>query len=63
MEQKISSVAQKGVLMKRSNFPGRKRVRQDEAKVRQDAYDKVSYEVKLKAAGPEERRKLLAKGG
>ncbi len=45
--------------MERSNFPGRKQVKQNKAKVRH----KVPYEVKLKAVGPKKRKKLLAKGG
>jgi hypothetical protein len=47
----------------RKNFENRKKARKDSAKVRQEAYDKLSFEQKLQKAvpGSKEHDKLVYK--
>jgi len=49
--------------MKRAKLAHRKAKRQQDAKARQEAYNKLSFEQKLAQAGTKQKAKLLAKLG
>lgn len=60
----LTTITERGTPVKRSNFPGRREQRQQQAAERQARYDALTLDEKLQRArrGSKEQRKLITSG-